>query len=50
MEKPHKVHHKPSAGQKADKKDKAAGVDRTGGTKGYNPKVSVESCESVVGE
>lgn len=39
MEKPHKTHHKPSAGTKADKKDKAAGIDRTGGTKGYNPKV-----------
>lgn len=37
MEKPHKVHHKPSAGTKADKKDKAKGVDRSG-AKGYNPK------------
>jgi ribosome biogenesis protein BMS1 len=43
MEKPHKVHHKPSAGTKADKKDKANGVDRTGGTKGYNPKVSCDN-------
>ncbi|KAK4686213.1 ribosome biogenesis protein BMS1, partial [Tremellales sp. Uapishka_1] len=37
MDQPHKVHHKPSAGNKADKKDAAKGVDRTGG-KGYNPK------------
>ena len=38
MDKPHKLHHKPSAGSKAAKKDTAKGVDRTGG-KSYNPKV-----------
>lgn len=40
MDKPHKLHHKPSAGSKAAKKDVAKGVDRTGG-KSYNPKVRV---------
>lgn len=39
MEKPHKAHHKPAAGTKHDKKDKAKGVDRSQ-AKGYNPKVS----------
>ena len=38
MEKPHKAHHKPSAGTKAAKKDAAKDIDRSGG-KGYNPKV-----------
>lgn len=38
MEKPHKAHHKPSAGSKLDKKDKAQGVDRRH-AHGYNPKV-----------
>ncbi|EKD03566.1 hypothetical protein A1Q2_02149 [Trichosporon asahii var. asahii CBS 8904] len=37
MEKPHKAHHKPSAGSKLDKKDKAQGVDRRH-AHGYNPK------------
>ena len=40
MEKPHKEHHKPSAGSKLAKKDAAKGVDRSGG-KNYNPKVSL---------
>lgn len=39
MDKPHKAHHKASAGAKAAKKDAAKGVDRSGG-QGYNPKVS----------
>ena len=42
MEKPHKEHHKPSAGSKLAKKDAAKGVDRSGG-KNYNPKVSQSS-------
>ncbi|ORY32316.1 hypothetical protein BCR39DRAFT_523914 [Naematelia encephala] len=37
MEKPHKTHHKASAGAKLAKKDAAAGIDRSAG-KGYNPK------------
>jgi ribosome biogenesis protein BMS1 len=45
MEKPHKVHHKPSAGAKAAKKDAAKGVDRSG-AKGFNPKVSVSAAQS----
>lgn len=40
MDKPHKVHHKPSAGAKAAKKDAAKGVDRSS-AKGFNPKVSL---------
>lgn len=37
-EQSHRAHRKPSAGGKADKKDKAAGIDRSS-AKGYNPKV-----------
>lgn len=43
MEKPHKAHHKPSAGSKLDKKDKAQGVDRRH-AHGYNPKVRATVC------
>lgn len=42
MDKLHKLHHKPSAGSKAAKKDVAKGIDRSGG-KSYNPKVSLET-------
>ncbi|GMK58765.1 hypothetical protein CspeluHIS016_0602070 [Cutaneotrichosporon spelunceum] len=36
-EQSHRAHRKPSAGSKAEKKDKAAGIDRSS-AKGYNPK------------
>ncbi|KAI9635244.1 uncharacterized protein MKK02DRAFT_25911 [Dioszegia hungarica] len=40
MEKPHKPHHKASAGKKLEKKDAAKGVDRSGG-QSYNPKAFI---------
>ncbi|ORX35996.1 hypothetical protein BD324DRAFT_642702 [Kockovaella imperatae] len=42
MERPHKAHHKPSAGSKAAKKDAAKDIDRTGG-KNFNPKAFTSS-------
>jgi hypothetical protein len=37
---PHKAHRPSQSGKKAEKKDVAKGKDRSGGSKGFNEKVS----------
>lgn len=40
-EAPHKAHRPSQSGKKAEKKDVAKGKDRSGGSKGFNEKVSI---------